>query len=870
MRATLAKPMIPVLYRASFGYLMRHPWQLAMALIGICIGVAVMVSVDLANESARRAFLMSMDTVNGEATHQIVAGPAGVDEQLYVRLRVQHGLRNIAPVVEGYVDVGDTTLHLLGVDMFAERDFRGYALQDLNELQVVEDRGDGPDAQTETRNGSRGDVLLRLLTERGTVLMSSGAAASLGLSAGATFDVMVDGKVVKANVAALIGADADRGLGDLLIADIATAQQWLGHARRLSRIDVRIAEQAGRDLAGTRIERIKAALPQGTLLLPAAARTRSIGEMSDAFMTNLTAMSLLAMLIGIFLIYNSVSFAVLQRRSLIGVLRALGLTRRQTFRLLVLEALTLGIAGATLGLGLGIWLGGKLLVLVSQSINDLYFVVNVTDVAVSPLSMFRGFAAGLAATLVAAAVPAWEAASFPPSLALARSSLERRSGKLAPLVAISGAAVVLLALVLLRVSGNGLVAGLIAVFMLILGMALCIPIAVRGSSRRSAPIASRLGGTSARLAVAGVDASLSRTGVAIVALAVAVSATIGVSIMVDSFRSSVGDWLENTLRSDLYVGVSRGTLDAALVDDLLRLPGIVDHSSSRRVWLESESGRIRLTAIDMARESYAGADLEGGDPESTWRAFEQQGAVLVSGSYAYRHGVGPGDQVSLPTPAGERPFPIAGTYRSYDADLDALLMSRKTYDSVWDDPAIGSLGIYLHDDADARAVMQQMRELSNGRQALVISSNRELRERSMQIFDRTFVITNVLYWLAVGVAAVGILGAMLALQLERARELAVFRALGMTPGQLGCMVIMQTGFIGLLSGIAAIPLGLVMAWVLIDVINRRAFGWHMDIAISPAVLLTAVALAVIASLAAGLYPAWRAAQAKPALAMREE
>ena len=121
-----------------------------------------------------------------------------------------------------------------------------------------------------------------------------------------------------------------------------------------------------------------------------------------------------------------------------------------------------------------------------------------------------------------------------------------------------------------------------------------------------------------------------------------------------------------------------------------------------------------------------------------------------------------------------------------------------------------------------------------------------------------------------GVAFIGILGAMLALQLERAREFAVLRALGMTPAQLGGMVTLQTGVIGLLSGLAAVPLGLVMAWVLIDVINRRAFGWQMDMSISLSVLALAVVFAVAAALLAGLYPAYRAASSLPALAMREE
>jgi putative ABC transport system permease protein len=331
-----------------------------------------------------------------------------------------------------------------------------------------------------------------------------------------------------------------------------------------------------------------------------------------------------------------------------------------------------------------------------------------------------------------------EAASCQPRLALSRSMLESRSGRAVPRIALFGIVTVVLGFVLLRISGTSLVGGLIAVFMLILGPALCVPVTVRSLSAGSAPVVSRLGGIGLRLAVSGVGTSLSRTGVAIVALAVAVSATIGVSIMVDSFRGSVSEWLDSTLRSDIYAGVARGTLDPGLAEDLLRLPGVADHSISRRVWLESETGRTRLTAVDMARESYAGAELEDDNPERVWRAFEEDGAVLVSSSYAYRHSVGEGDALSLRTPSGDQLFPIAGIYRSYDADLDAVLISRETYVSVWNDTAIGSLGIYLREDADVAEVMRQMRQLSEGRQALVISSNRDLRERSMQISSRMF------------------------------------------------------------------------------------------------------------------------------------
>jgi putative ABC transport system permease protein len=183
---------------------------------------------------------------------------------------------------------------------------------------------------------------------------------------------------------------------------------------------------------------------------------------------------------------------------------------------------------------------------------------------------------------------------------------------------------------------------------------------------------------------------------------------------------------------------------------------------------------------------------------------------------------------------------------------------------------VDSIGLYLSDDADPEAIMARLGEMSAGRQEIRFDSNARIRELSLEIFDRTFIITDVLYWLAVGVAFIGILGAMLALQLERGRELAVLRALGMTPAQLGSMITVQTAAIGLLSGIAAVPLGIMMAYVLIEVINRRAFGWQIDMSVAPNILLSAVVFAIGAALLAGVYPAIRAARSQPAIAMREE
>ena len=281
--------MIPVRAVASFSYLLRHPWQLALALLGIGIGVAVIVAVDLANASARKAFLLSMDAVTGEATHHIVGGPRGVDEQVYVRLRTEHGFSSIAPVITGTVEVDGTWLDVLGVDLFAEQALRPYTGQ----------------AAVTSMQDDASKLFREFLTESGAVTMTTGTAAALDLRPGDTFSAVAGGIDRQGRLIGIYEGE-QAGLDNLLVTDIATAQAWIGDAGRLSRIDVRISGDA-------ELARLEAELPGSARVITAAGRTHATAAMSQAFMTNLTAMSLLALLVGLFLIFNSVSFSVLQR-----------------------------------------------------------------------------------------------------------------------------------------------------------------------------------------------------------------------------------------------------------------------------------------------------------------------------------------------------------------------------------------------------------------------------------------------------------------------------------------------------------------------------------------------------------------------------
>lgn len=854
--------MPPLLSRASRRHLARHPAQLAFAVLGVALGVAVVVAVDLANASALAAFRASSEAVAGRATHQVVGGPGGLPEALFAELARLPGVE-AAPVVEGRIEVAagaaaERSLRLLGIDPFSEAPFRPY---------LAGGRTDG----------AFGGDLGAFLTRPGAIVLPIETAAELGVGPGDELQVLIAGSLRSLPVVGLLAPEGElarRALVDLAVADVATAQEVLGAVGRLSRIDLRLPE--GEAAAETEAA-VAARLPAGARLLPVGTRERGLAEMTRAFRHNLTALSLLALVCGLFLIVNSMTFSVVQRRSLFGILRCLGATRREVLAVVLGEAAGVAVAGTALGLAGGVLLARGLVDLVSRTIDDLYFALAVRELAVDPAALARGAALGLAATVAAALLPAREAASVPPRAALARSELEGARRRSLPRLAAAAAALLAAGAALLAWPTHALFPAFAGLFALIVGLALLAPGATVLLMRFAAPPARRLFGVLGAMAVRGVTASLSRTGVAIAALAVAVSVTVGVGVMVTSFRGTVERWLGQTLSSDLYVRAAGagGALGAApLPADLARrfaaLPGVQRVGSIQWVQLLDRDGSpIRLAVVSRDRAAFARLDLAAGDRRAAWRAFATGGAVLVSEPFAFRRRLAPGDMVELPTDRGRRRFPIAAVTVSYASDQGIVTMARPNFERFWDVRGLTGVSVDLAPGASTEAVAAALRRAAGG-QALEIERRGDLRRASLAIFDRTFRITTVLRLLAGLVAAVGVIAALAALELERGRELGVMRALGLTPGQLRGLVTAQTALMGLVAGVLALPMGLLLAVAMVQVVNRRSFGWTMELTVAPVVLVEAVALAVGAAVVAGVVPAWRMGRVSPAEALRDE
>ncbi len=866
----MTAPRSPLAGAAIRRHLARHPWQLALALLGVSLGVAVTVALDLAIQSSREAFRVSSETITGRATHQLLAGPTGIPDEAVARIRIEAGIRAAAPAVEGWgvhPDHPDRPLRILGIDPFSEAPFRPWL-------------AGGPGSELD---GST------LVAEPGAVFLSAETAAALRVRAGDPLPLELGGRTATLRVAGVL-EPADRlarqGLLDLLVVDIAGAQRLLARPGRIDRVDLLVEDDARlAALEALLAEGRATGLPPDARLVPAGSRERTMEEMVRAFDLNLTALSLLGLLFGVFLIYNTMTFSVVQRRRLFGTLRALGLTRGDLLRGILTEALLLGAAGAALGLALGIVLGRGLVRLVTRTINDLYFVVSVEGLSLPPEVLIRGALLGIGATLLASLPPAWEATTVSAREALARSTVESRVRALVPKAAALGGLLLAAGAALLLLTARSVEAAFGGLFLVLVGLAAVVPAATVLLLALARPAVARVAGILGAMAARGVVTSLSRTAPALASLVIAVSVVVGLGIMIQSFRGSVVRWLDTTLAADLYVsppGVVQnrpeGRLPEGVAGRAAGLSGVAGVSSYLGLELVTERyGVLRVVALGLDPRGERSLELmERGDAEErVFQAFRAGDGVLVSEPFAFRHQVGVGDRVHLPAgPGGGTPLPVLGIFRDYGAEAGTVMVARNRWDALLGEAAsveVTSLGIFLEpgvagDPAAVASLEEELRALAGG--PVRIRSNRELRALTLEVFDRTFEVTRVLRLLAFVVAFIAVLSALMALELERTREIGVLRAGGMTPEQTWGLVTAQTGIVGLVSGLLALPVGVALAAVMIHVVNRRSFGWSLDMEVGLALPAQAVLLALAGALLAGVYPAWRMSRIPPSEALR--
>ena len=862
--------LLRILSKSSWQFYRHHPAQLLLSILGIVLGVGIVTAVLITNNSSQRAFALSTEALYGRTTHQL-SGANGLLQDEYVELRRRLPNTPMAPVISGFVAIGDNVYSLLGLDPFAEIDFRrigsSAAPQDAADMN-----GSGTDDSSSSAlsPASSSASLTRALLSTNSLVISDSTARDNDLPVGDVVQLTIGGENHDARLAATFSSDNPAATTGVMIGDIAFVQTLLARGNKIDRVDLILDDEQASQLQKD--------LPPTQQLTPATSRTQTMRAMTRGFQINLTAMSLLALVVGAFLIHNTMTFAVVQRRELFAIKRITGITARTVLYCILAEAVVISTLASIAGIVLGYFLSNFLVQLTTRTINDLYFVLHVQQIWFSPWLIVAGLLLGIGSSVLAASLAAYDAASTSPVQARQRSVVEERTHRALPIMAICGALIILIGLLAAVLPVQSLVVGFLALMLIILGYGLLIPWLVYAFTRTINPWLSHAG-VDWSLATGGIYRNISRTGIAIAALSIAVSATFGVDVMIGSFRSTVDNWLRTTLQSDIYVTApaaastqSASLLQAGSFELAQGTDGVQSVSSGRSIDTRTSVGDISMLVIQSHARSEEGFEIITAAGDAPWQDWQRPQTLMISEPLSTKHDLQAGDTIDVFTENnGFIPFSIAAVFRDYGSSHGKLLMARSVFDEYWNEPGIGSLGILLDDVNNDQQVIAALRtQLSTVEQPLLIQSNTAIHSQSLTVFDRTFEVTRVLRWLTVGVAFVGIFSALLALHLERGREFAVLRASGATRLRVIRLVMVQTLIMGLLAGILALPLGWMMSEVLIKVINVRSFGWSMQSTMPTGSIPETFLLACLSAVLAGIYPAYRLSRRDIAAQLRDD
>lgn len=853
----------------------REKLRTALTITGIAVGVAVVVAIQLSNQSALRAFRESVDAVAGRANFQVISDSGSVDEAILFPLQRLWGLQSrFAPVIDidASMDPSQTPVRILGVDLISDLHFRDYRYARIETRSPASPRSSPASDDLQ----SVGESLQLFLPN--SVIIPETFARQHKLRIGSSITLRSGEHAPSLTVRGILKAEgpATAFNGSLVVMDIAAAQEAFGMRGRITRVDLLVpsehVEQAGK-LAGS-------FLPRGTRLERPSRRNERVEKMLRAFRINLFALSGVALLVGMFLVYNTVLISALRRRRDVGVVKTLGVSSHQIFAAFLTEGLLFGVIGSLLGLLLGVAMARLTLDLIGQTISALYVDTPPGQIELTPQVMAVGLAVGLLVALAASIHPAMEASVTRPNAMIRPGAYQRVTGR-----ALRGRMILSLVLfmasigaALLPAWNNIAIGGYVSVLLLVAAFSLLAPAALETTSRSLRPALERLFRVPGTLAAVSLPASLRRTAIATAALALAIGMMIAVALMVGSFRETVNVWVNQTVKSDLWVRPSTTLSNNSAVlfpesisEDLKAISGIAAIDRFRGQDLLFRDSIIAVGSGDFEVAMKFG-DLPMVKPRSGQKALADgiaRKGVLISESLAVKFHLDVEDVIELSTAGGSGRFPIVGIYRDYSNDRGVVVMPRSLFIESYGDSSINTVAIFLKPGVDAEETRREIETKLGSKYGAFVFTNRSIKVEVMRIFDQTFLITYALLVVALIVAVLGIINTLSALILERNREIALLKVMGMSRRQITGTIVLEALLIGLTATVIGVVTGYALSWVLIYVINKQSFGWTIEFAPPLAMMAACLGITLTATILAGLVPARLANRIPMAAALKQ-
>ncbi|MFH1016925.1 MAG: FtsX-like permease family protein [Pseudomonadota bacterium] len=836
----------------SLRHARTHKVRTALTLSGVALGVAVVIAINTVNHSILESFRRMIDSIAGRATLQVTAGDAGVPEDLWERIEKSPCVRYVTPVIQQLVRVpqfGDETVLILGIDFTGDEEFRDYRF---------------------SKGGSQVEDPLAFLNDPEAVLVSDQLADQFDKNTGDRIGIRTAEGTRTLRVMGHLKAEGPARAfgGNFMVMDVFAAQALFGREGRFDRYDVITAESFTVQQAMTRLKRD---LDGAYEVKTPAERGDNARTLLASFQAGLTMGAFVALLVGLFLIYNTMQISVAQRRKEISIARALGARRRDVIRLFVGEALILGCIASALGVGIGLWLASFLLKTVSGAVSLNFLRVRPDQIYSSAGILMFGFLCGVGASVIASLGPARTAASITPVEGLKfdvggkpfRPTWTTINAKIALVLSIF---TVLLWWIATRLPGvywgYGTQLGVTLVF------AFLAPTLLVTAFRFFARIPRRFFPPSERLAFEQLPRQAARAAVTLSAIMLGFAMVVEIDNYIYSLKRTIERWVIQTIPADLFVTsgakLARSEnrpMRADLADTIAAWPEVRAVDQVRMVQVDFNG--VPITLLSNRPEIYlthVPREFIDGSRNEALRLLNDRPTVLVAENFKRRFRKGIGDVLDLPTPKGILPVLIVGVVEDYTSDRGIVIMSRAQFTKSFDDPLVDSLDVFLRDPGDAHRVRKRVLSLEGIAPDLFVLTNKEMREEVFRIIDETYKVVKVLEIIAVLVSILGIVNTILASVLERARMIGVLRALGATRRQITRMVIAEGGYLTFGGLVLGLVLGVILTEVIFSTVLPASTGWTFRMFIPYARLIGVSAVGLALATLAAYLPARHAAR----------
>ena len=840
-----------------------------MTVAGISLGVAAIVSIGIVNKSVLRSFEDSINRVTGRAALQVTGAASGFPEDIIERVQKVPGVEYAVPVIDTQgilVGAKERTLMILGVDVLQDGNIRDYKLSD--------ESADIPDP-------------LLFLARPDSILLTRELADREGIKLDQKIQVQTVLGIRTFRVRGLLNPEGPAKImsGSIAIMDYPAAQMAFGKEGRIDRIDVSLLRSESLDVVRDRIQKI---LPGGYSVMTPEGRTKQVEVLISHFQKNINLISFIAVFVGMYLIYNAVSISVVQRRKEIGILRALGATRRQILSLFLGEAFVMAIVGSLLGLGFGILFAKSAIGAVGQTVSELYMRTSISEIAISWPNLAIGFVTGIVASLAAALAPALASTRITPVSAIRSTPYSEEgflSGKRLKIAAVS---LVVIAAVLLLLYKTFLESPLFhnsaamfaATIFFLLGTSLATPTVLQGFLvffRKT--ISPRVGATG-RLAGLNLQKNITRNAVAAAAIFYGISVFVSSAGIIYSTKQSVLDWIDSYVRGDIIVtsghpiattGSQNIPMPVDMWKDIEKVPGVLSADPFRKIYIDYHGRRVLLLTLDIKRRMvYSPFKVAQGRREDMARLLPDQNFIAVNEAVASQEHLKPGDTMVLPTPEGPIEFRIAVINVDYSTDSGSILMDINTYHKYWKEYLADSFSVRVAQKDQVESVRDEIaRRFGTDRQLFVLPS-REFKNEIRKIIDQGFAVNRAINIITMTIACFGIIVTLLASVLERTREIGILRSIGMLRIQVSRVVVIESMLLGIIGGALGVGAGIVIGWMSLEGFLKGDYGASMQYHVHTLSLVWAIVLSTVLAGLAGVYPARRAAKINIVEAMSYE